>query len=235
MPVLKPGRQLGNRRLGQSRCQRSSFGPRSGVHHELFPKIQQNVYRSAVRHAAAGDLRSLPQCNDRMQRNGRSPRGLIPPHHKPWERLPAAIFDGCLPKPESRLEAAPTTPLARNRGRRPLPQTPLPGIAAGGRSHNPLARNRGRKPLPQTPLPGIAAGGRSHNPLPACYRALLARPLGDPAPCPIIPVFPQVAAMTSLPAHTPMMQQYLRIKAEYPDTLLLYRMGDFYELFYEDA
>jgi DNA mismatch repair protein MutS len=35
--------------------------------------------------------------------------------------------------------------------------------------------------------------------------------------------------------HTPMMQQYLRIKAEYPDTLLFYRMGDFYELFYEDA
>jgi DNA mismatch repair protein MutS len=32
-----------------------------------------------------------------------------------------------------------------------------------------------------------------------------------------------------------MMQQYLRIKAEYPDTLLFYRMGDFYELFYEDA
>jgi len=35
--------------------------------------------------------------------------------------------------------------------------------------------------------------------------------------------------------HTPMMQQYLRIKAEYPQTLLFYRMGDFYELFYEDA
>ena len=35
--------------------------------------------------------------------------------------------------------------------------------------------------------------------------------------------------------HTPMMQQYLRIKAEHPDTILLYRMGDFYELFYEDA
>ena len=32
-----------------------------------------------------------------------------------------------------------------------------------------------------------------------------------------------------------MMQQYLRIKAEYPDTLLFYRMGDFYELFYADA
>lgn len=36
-------------------------------------------------------------------------------------------------------------------------------------------------------------------------------------------------------SHTPMMQQYLRIKADYPDMLLLYRMGDFYELFYDDA
>ena len=36
-------------------------------------------------------------------------------------------------------------------------------------------------------------------------------------------------------AHTPLMQQYLRIKAEFPDTLLLFRMGDFYEVFYEDA
>lgn len=35
--------------------------------------------------------------------------------------------------------------------------------------------------------------------------------------------------------HTPMMQQYLRIKADYPDILVFYRMGDFYELFYEDA
>lgn len=35
--------------------------------------------------------------------------------------------------------------------------------------------------------------------------------------------------------HTPMMQQYLRIKAQHPDTLLFYRMGDFYELFYDDA
>ena len=36
-------------------------------------------------------------------------------------------------------------------------------------------------------------------------------------------------------AHTPMMQQYLRIKAEHPDTLVFYRMGDFYELFFDDA
>ncbi len=35
--------------------------------------------------------------------------------------------------------------------------------------------------------------------------------------------------------HTPMMQQYLRIKGDYPDMLMFYRMGDFYELFFDDA
>ncbi len=35
--------------------------------------------------------------------------------------------------------------------------------------------------------------------------------------------------------HTPVMQQYHAIKARFPDTLLFYRMGDFYELFYDDA
>jgi DNA mismatch repair protein MutS len=39
----------------------------------------------------------------------------------------------------------------------------------------------------------------------------------------------------SLSQHTPMMQQYLRLKAQHPDVLLFYRMGDFYELFYDDA
>jgi DNA mismatch repair protein MutS len=38
-----------------------------------------------------------------------------------------------------------------------------------------------------------------------------------------------------LSEHTPVMQQYLRIKSQHPDVLLFYRMGDFYELFYEDA
>lgn len=40
---------------------------------------------------------------------------------------------------------------------------------------------------------------------------------------------------SKLDLHTPMMRQYLRIKAEYPQLLVFYRMGDFYELFYEDA
>src|SRR3954469_10498200 len=38
-----------------------------------------------------------------------------------------------------------------------------------------------------------------------------------------------------LEKHTPMMAQYLQVKAEHPDTLGFYRMGDFYELFYGDA
>ncbi|EOV1174317.1 DNA mismatch repair protein MutS [Vibrio fluvialis] len=41
--------------------------------------------------------------------------------------------------------------------------------------------------------------------------------------------------MTAEQKHTPMMQQYLKLKAENPDILLFYRMGDFYELFYDDA
>jgi DNA mismatch repair protein MutS len=36
-------------------------------------------------------------------------------------------------------------------------------------------------------------------------------------------------------AHTPMIQQFLKIKSQYPDLLIFYRMGDFYELFFEDA
>lgn len=40
---------------------------------------------------------------------------------------------------------------------------------------------------------------------------------------------------TNKEQHTPMMQQYLRIKAQYPDMLMFYRMGDFYELFFDDA
>jgi DNA mismatch repair protein MutS len=53
-------------------------------------------------------------------------------------------------------------------------------------------------------------------------------PTGSPAP---------VAAATTLDfaGHTPMMAQYLRIKAEFPDTLVFYRMGDFYEVFFDDA
>jgi DNA mismatch repair protein MutS len=42
-------------------------------------------------------------------------------------------------------------------------------------------------------------------------------------------------AVSKQASHTPLMQQYLRIKADHPDVLLLFRMGDFYEVFYDDA
>ncbi len=48
---------------------------------------------------------------------------------------------------------------------------------------------------------------------------------------PTQPSSPEVIAS----AHTPMMRQYLSLKAQHPDMLLFYRMGDFYELFFEDA
>ena len=38
-----------------------------------------------------------------------------------------------------------------------------------------------------------------------------------------------------LTGHTPMMAQYFGLKADHPDTLLFYRMGDFYEVFFDDA
>lgn len=41
--------------------------------------------------------------------------------------------------------------------------------------------------------------------------------------------------MQDISHHTPMIQQYLKIKAQYQDILLFYRMGDFYELFFDDA
>ncbi|WP_455425533.1 DNA mismatch repair protein MutS [Dryocola sp. LX212] len=44
-----------------------------------------------------------------------------------------------------------------------------------------------------------------------------------------------MTTMENFDGHTPMMQQYLRLKAQHPEILLFYRMGDFYELFYDDA
>ena len=66
-------------------------------------------------------------------------------------------------------------------------------------------------------------------------RATGARPAtGSTAPEIPAPT-PPVTTRDEPRGHTPMMQQYLRIKAEHPNVLLFYRMGDFYELFYDDA
>jgi len=54
--------------------------------------------------------------------------------------------------------------------------------------------------------------------------------MSSPAPrgSPLVPAGPALV-------QTPAMQQYHRMKAEHPDALLFFRMGDFYELFFEDA
>jgi hypothetical protein len=46
---------------------------------------------------------------------------------------------------------------------------------------------------------------------------------------------PPTAASLLAQGHTPMMAQYLAIKAQFPATLVFYRMGDFYEMFWADA
>ena len=51
---------------------------------------------------------------------------------------------------------------------------------------------------------------------------------------PPIPPAPTASELLAQ-GHTPMMAQYLAIKGEYPETLVFYRMGDFYELFWGDA
>ncbi len=48
-------------------------------------------------------------------------------------------------------------------------------------------------------------------------------------------LYPMNKALSDLSSHTPMMQQYWRLKNQHPDQLMFYRMGDFYEIFYEDA
>ena len=55
-------------------------------------------------------------------------------------------------------------------------------------------------------------------------------PIADASTKPDTP--PKIAAASTV---TPMMAQYLDIKARVPDALLFYRMGDFYELFFDDA
>ena len=41
--------------------------------------------------------------------------------------------------------------------------------------------------------------------------------------------------IANIDSHTPMMQQYLKVKMQHPHALMFYRMGDFYELFFDDA
>ncbi len=60
-------------------------------------------------------------------------------------------------------------------------------------------------------------------------------PLPVPAEPTLAATLPGAAQTESLPQATPLMRQYAAAKAQHPEALLFFRMGDFYELFYEDA
>ncbi len=51
----------------------------------------------------------------------------------------------------------------------------------------------------------------------------------------ILPTMSYPEIMADLSTLTPMMQQYMSVKMQHPHSLMFYRMGDFYELFFEDA
>ena len=70
-------------------------------------------------------------------------------------------------------------------------------------------------------VPVRRASGDSHRSRPAARSATTIKEPMSPGP--------------ATPAHTPVIAQFLRIKAEHPELLLFFRMGDFYELFFEDA
>lgn len=82
-------------------------------------------------------------------------------------------------------------------------------------------------PLTQNP----AISKKVSKPAPSEY-ALSKKPSTDPSSSERLVIG---NATYNLADHTPMMVQYLTMKANYPQALLLYRMGDFYELFFDDA
>jgi tetratricopeptide (TPR) repeat protein len=90
-------------------------------------------------------------------------------------------------------------------------------------------------------LAGVQTVLATGSPLPAFdfHCPLMSLPLALRTTLDRIPSAPRYLSadpvLVARPEHTPMMQQYLRIKAQHPDVLLFYRMGDFYEMFYEDA
>jgi len=98
----------------------------------------------------------------------------------------------------------------------------------GGRrpARSTMARVEPDHPDPTTAQPQSA-------PSPMTDRAANAAPKHAAKPTPDSAPDPSDRAGNA--RHTPMMQQYLAIKAQYPDLLLFYRMGDFYELFFDDA
>lgn len=67
------------------------------------------------------------------------------------------------------------------------------------------------------------------------HSAPLSAPSSSPESLPVNPPENKPENKPDFSEYTPMLQQFLEVKQQYPQTLLLYRMGDFYETFFEDA
>eukprot|EP01137_Pigoraptor_chileana_P019461 Opistho-2@80544 len=95
------------------------------------------------------------------------------------------------------------------------------------------------RPCPWLPSPRNARPYASRSPRVAKRSKLRPKPCPAKALirglCCFLRPSPSMSPAPDFSAHTPMMQQYLGIKSEYPETLVFYRMGDFYEVFFDDA
>src|SRR5262249_24360466 len=109
----------------------------------------------------------------------------------------------------------------RGVSRRGLQPGPQPGPRGGGGDRGPPAHARGPAPGRGPPL---RVGGRRYARAPRRAHDHVG-PIAEP----------RRVYGGSTGVDTPMMQQYRALKQRYPDHLLLFRLGDFYELFLEDA
>ena len=100
----------------------------------------------------------------------------------------------------------------------------------GRRGQPQLARTGPASPTATLPLAVVVSTARTSTPAPPH-----ALPRGSLYSGSVSAKTPAAGASGARCLQTPAMQQYHRMKAEHPDALLFFRMGDFYELFFEDA
>src|SRR3954465_15567234 len=98
-------------------------------------------------------------------------------------------------------------------------------------------RKRSEPDLPASPVGPAQPTGRERSERTRRRRAGLHGGCREIRRCSVFPRRYTSAPMPTLPVTslTPMMRQYMEVKAQHPDALVMYRRGDFYEMFYEDA
>jgi fructose-1,6-bisphosphatase/inositol monophosphatase family enzyme len=162
------------------------------------------------------------------------PVSHVRPHRSLPGDLPRCGAQNCRHAPPRRRRTRPglggLRPHGRLLGTRPLALGHGGRHPADHRSRWPGGRPGGRSRTTWRPATSSAATRRSSaNCCNSSRRTERRRCRPEPLPVAAVP------GAAELAAHTPVMQQWLRHKAQHQDKLLFFRMGDFYELFYEDA